>query len=70
VGSGANSIDLSGVRDLGNSILGGGGLNSNTNIYPDGPDTLTIVVTNLSTLPAAVGVATVFGRLSWTEAQA
>jgi hypothetical protein len=70
VGSGANSIDLSNVRDLGNSILGGGGAAANTQIYPDGPDTLTIVVTNLSTLPTAVGVATVFGRLSWTEAQA
>jgi hypothetical protein len=66
VGSGANSIDLSQVRDLGNSILGGGGTNSNTQIYPDGPDTLTIVVQNLSlTTPASV-----FGRLSWTEAQA
>jgi len=68
VGSGANSIDLGNVRDLGNSILGGGGTNANSQIYPDGPDTLTIVVTNLST---AVGAAaTVFGRLSWTEAQA
>ena len=66
VGTGANSIDLTNVRDLGNSILGGGGPNSNTQIYPDGPDTLTIVVTNLSTTTAAV----VFGRLSWTEAQA
>lgn len=70
VGSGANSIDLSGVRDLGNSILGGGGNFSNQQIYPDGPDVLTVVVTNLSTQPAVVGVATVFGRLSWTEAQA
>ena len=60
------SIDLSTVRDLGNCILGGGGTNSNSNIYPDGPDTLTIVVTNLSTTTAA----TVVGRLSWTEAQA
>jgi hypothetical protein len=66
VGTGANSIDLSQLRDLGNCIQGGGGTNSNTNIYPDGPDTLTIVVTNLSTTTAA----TVFGRLSWTEAQA
>jgi len=65
VGSGANSIDLTNVRDLGNSILGGGGANSNTQIYPDGPDTLTIVATNLSS--SAVNVA---GRLSWTEAQA
>jgi len=65
VGSGANSIDLSQVRDLGNSILGGGGANSNTQIYPDGPDTLTIVVTNLTATSCNV-----FGRLSWTEAQA
>jgi hypothetical protein len=66
VGSGANSIDLSQVRDLGNCILGGGGLTSSTNIYPDGPDTLTIVVTNLSSTQSC----DVFGRLSWTEAQA
>ena len=65
VGSGANSIDLGNVRDLGNCVLGGGGANANTQIYPDGPDTLTIVVTNLSG-----GIATCFGRLSWTEAQA
>ena len=65
VGSGANSIDLSAVRDLGNSILGGGGANANGQIYPDGPDVLTIVVTNL-----AAANCNVFGRLSWTEAQA
>ena len=65
VGGGANSIDLSQVRDLGNSILGGGGANANTQIYPDGPDTLTIVVTNLASQSCQV-----FGRLSWTEAQA
>lgn len=66
VGTGALSIDLTQVRDLGNSILGGGGTTANTQIYPDGPDTLTIVVTNLSASTAS----TVFGRLSWTEAQA
>lgn len=59
------SIDLATVRDLGNCILGGGGANSNANIYPDGPDTLTIVVTNLGA--ASVDV---LGRISWTEAQA
>jgi len=59
------SIDLTGVRDLGNSILGGGGTYANNGIYPDGPDTLTIVVTNISTTPVSV-----LGRLSWTEAQA
>lgn len=59
------STDLGLVRDLGNSILGGGGATANTGIYPDGPDILTISVTNL-------GAATieVLGRLSWTEAQA
>jgi hypothetical protein len=68
VGSGANSIDLTEVRDLGNSILGGGGTTSNTQIYPDGPDTLTIVVTNLRS--GGGSDANVFGRISWTEAQA
>jgi hypothetical protein len=63
--SGTSSIDLTQVRDLGNSILGGGGLNSNTQIYPDGPDVLTIVATNVG--GAAVDV---LARLSWTEAQA
>ena len=65
LGTGANSIDLSGVRDLGNSILGGGGTAANTNIYPDGPDVLTVTISNLGTTSASV-----FGRLSWTEAQA
>jgi hypothetical protein len=62
---GTDSIDLSGLRDLGNSILGGGGTTSSTGIYPDGPDTITIVVTNLSAQTASFQ-----GRLSWTEAQA
>jgi hypothetical protein len=62
---GTSTSDLSLVRDLGNSILGGGGLTSNTQIYPDGPDVLTFTAQN-------VGVQTVnvFGRLGWTEAQA
>ena len=63
--SGTTSIDLSNVRDLGNSILGGGGATSQTNIYPDGPDVVTIVVTNLGS-----AATNVFGRLSWTEASA
>jgi len=65
VGTGSNSIDLSPVRDLGNSIIGGGSANSNANIFPDGPDTLTIVVTNIGS-----AAANVYSRLSWTEAQA
>jgi len=63
--NGTTSKDLTTVRDLGNSILGGGGATANTQIYPDGPDVLTITVTNLTT-----GSVNVLGRLSWTEAQA
>ena len=63
--AGTDSISLTSVRDLGNSALGGGGQFSQTGIYPDGPDTITVVVTNLSTQQAAFS-----GRLSWTEAQA
>jgi len=60
------SIDLEKVRDLGNALLGGGiSANSNAGIYPDGPDTLTIVVQNQSSAPVAIA-----GRLSWSEAQA
>jgi hypothetical protein len=62
---GTSTLDLLNVRDLGNSILGGGGTTSNTNIFPDGPDTLTIIATNLSNIPVFVS-----GRLSWGEAQA
>ena len=62
---GTDRLDLTQVRDLGNSILGGGGANANSGIYPDGPDTMTIVVRNLG-----AASATVYGRLSWTEAQA
>lgn len=60
-----SSISLENVRDLGNSILGGGTAVANTGIYPDGPDILTIVVTNLGSASVEV-----LGRLSWTEAQA
>jgi len=59
------TIDFSQVRDLGNAVLGGGSGYSNTQVYPDGPDTLTIVVTNVGTTPQSV-----LGRISWTEAQA
>jgi hypothetical protein len=62
--------DLNLVRDLGNSILGGGLTNtvptSTVNLFPDGPDVVTIRVTNVS----AVTTSTIASRLSWTEAQA
>ena len=63
--TGTSSIDLDRVRDLGNSILGGGAATANAQIYPDGPDVLTIVVTNVGT-----NAVDVLARLSWTEAQA
>ena len=66
--NGFNSIDLAKVRDIGNSILGGGNtLNyptTDSNKYPDGPDTLTIAVTPIG------GTALVLARLNWLEAQA
>jgi len=53
---------------LGTSILGGGNTLSvpttANNIYPDGPDILTVCVTPLTSNAATVA------RLSWTEAQA
>jgi hypothetical protein len=63
--SSTQNIDLTQVRDLGNSILGGGGPNANNQIYPDGPDVLTITATNVGPTPVQV-----FSRISWTEAQA
>jgi hypothetical protein len=62
---GTGTSDLSLVRDLGNSILGGGGTTSDTGIYPDGPDILTFVATNVG-----LNTVNVFARLGWTEAQA
>jgi hypothetical protein len=67
--NGQTTLDLAQVRDLGNSILGGGNTNtvptSPANVYPDGPDVLYVCVTPLT------GVATdVYARLTWKEAQA
>ena len=62
---GTGTSDLSLVRDLGNSILGGGGLTSNIQIYPDGPDVLTFTAQNVG-----LNTVNVFSRLGWTEAQA
>jgi hypothetical protein len=62
--------ELTLVRDLGNSILGGGTTatvpTTTTDLYPDGPDVITIKVTNVS----AQATNSIQARLSWTEAQA
>jgi hypothetical protein len=58
--------DLTLVRDLGTSILSGGNSAfSNVDIYPNGPDMVTIVATNIGSIPANIN-----SRVSWTEAQA
>lgn len=62
---GTQTLDLSTLRDLGNSILGGGSSRVNEQIYPDGPDVLTIIATNIGLQQALMQ-----GRVSWTEAQA
>jgi hypothetical protein len=63
--------DLTRVRDLGTSILGGGTIaTANTvssNVYPDGPDILTIA----ASLVAGPGTGnSINARIAWTEAQA
>lgn len=60
------NTDLTNIRDLGNSVLGGGTSNNvGIGLYPDGPDVITVVARNIGTVAANVQV-----RLSWTEAQA
>ena len=67
--NGQTTLDLSAVRDLGNSILGGGTSNTlpttQAGLYPDGPDILYVCVT-----PLTATAITVNARLSWKEAQA
>ena len=60
------SATLGEVATLGNSILGG------DNVFPDGPDVLTVVA-KLSEDPSTVDNTTPFiisGRISWAESQA
>ena len=54
------TIDLSKLSTLGNCIMGG------DEVYPNGPDTLTVVV-RYRTLAAAAGLT---ASLTWTESQA
>ena len=57
---------LGDIATLGNSILGG------DNVYPDGPDVLTVVV-ELGEDPSTVSATNPFtasGRISWSESQA
>jgi hypothetical protein len=66
--AGATSQDLNQVRDIGTSVLSGGTSltvpTTAANLYPDGPDVITIVATALG------AASTINARISWTEAQA
>ena len=58
--------ELGEITTLGNSILGG------NNVFPDGPDVLTVVA-QLVEDPSTVSTTNPFnitGRISWTESQA
>jgi hypothetical protein len=69
---GVTGYDLSAVRDIGTSILGGGSATSMAvptgvnGVYPDGPDIITVCATNITT----VTTNSINARISWTEAQA
>ena len=68
--NGQTTLDLAQVRDIGNSILGGGTSNTvpsaQAGFYPDGPDILYVCATNV----VAAATPTILARLSWKEAQA
>jgi hypothetical protein len=64
----STSQDLNLIRDIGNSIYGGG-INSTvpttaTGLYPDGPDVIAVCAT------AFGATNSITARVSWTEAQA
>jgi hypothetical protein len=65
----SQGLDL--VRDIGTGILGGGTSfdvpTTATNLYPDGPDVLTIVATAVT---GSSVTNSIFARVSWLEAQA
>jgi len=76
VDAGVASYDLSDVKEISNSILGGGidqfiaksGANP-TGIFPDGPEVLVVRVTNIAGGRGSQN-RSADARFSWTEAQA
>ena len=60
----ATRYDLESIKELGTSILSGNG-SATTPGFPNGPDVLTIVATNIGSATAKLS-----SRMSWTEAQA
>ena len=74
--SGVADYDLGRVKEISNSILGGGGASlaattgaDPTGVFPDGPEVLAVKVTNIGGGRGSNRRAIDF-RISWTEAQA
>ena len=74
--SGVADYDLGRVKEISNSILGGGGdqlaattAPNPTGVFPDGPEVLAVKVTNIGGGRGSNRRAVDF-RISWTEAQA
>jgi hypothetical protein len=74
--NGVSDYDLGRVKEISNSILGGGGSSltattppNPTGVFPDGPEVLGIQVTNIGGGRGSNRRAIDF-RISWTEAQA
>jgi len=66
---GVTQQELALVRDMGNSILGGGNTTSLAGVlnkFPDGPDVITVCASPV----ISTANASLISRLSWTEAQA
>jgi hypothetical protein len=75
-GAGASTVPLDDVKELSNSVLGGGGENlvvasgaNPTGIFPDGPEVLAVRVTNIAG-GFGSGARSADFKFSWTEAQA
>jgi hypothetical protein len=60
-GGSQNSIDISGLKEISNTIIGGNGF------FPDGPDTLLVQLNVPSGFPTITNYSV---NLFWTEAQA
>jgi len=75
-GAGASTVPLNDVKEISNSVLGGGGSNlvvasgaNPTGIFPDGPEVLAVRVTNIAG-GFGIGTRSADFKFSWTEAQA
>ena len=75
-GAGASTVPLDDVKELSNSVLGGGGTNlvvasgaNPTGVFPDGPEVLAVRVTNIAG-GFGSGSRSADFKFSWTEAQA